>query len=54
MPTLRPDVGAHVAVHEQCVSVWSPRSAEIDLGYSGVGRKAAVIEYVAVGAVFGC
>ena len=49
VPSLRADVLAEVAIHEQRVGVGPPRTPEIHLVYLGSCRKPAVIEHVTEG-----
>ena len=48
MPSLGTDVLAQLTVHEKCVGIGAPRTAEVAFIYAFVADDATVIEDVAV------
>lgn len=48
VPAYRTDMTAHFAVDEECVGVWTPWTAQINLCGLGRGGEAALMEHVAI------
>ena len=48
VPTLRTDVTAHLAIHEECLGERTPRTAQIHLLYTFGCSEFALVEHIAV------